>query len=44
MIVNHIIGSVELSLMQQNIGDANGDNDINIQDIIILVSIIITGN
>ena len=44
VIVNHVIGAIELSEMQQNIGDVNGDADINIQDIIILVSIIIAGN
>ena len=44
IIINHIIGSVELSPIQQNVGDINGDGYINVQDIVILVSIIIAGN
>ena len=42
MIINHILGQIELDENQQNLADLNNDNLINVQDIILVVNIILS--
>ena len=42
VIINFILGQVELNQQQQNLADLNDDNLINVQDIILIVNIILS--
>ena len=41
MIINYILGEVDLDTAQQNLADLNDDQSINIQDVILVVNIIL---
>ena len=41
MIINYILGDIDLDINQQNLADLNNDSLINIQDVILVVNIIL---
>ena len=42
MIINYILGEIDLDTTQQGLADLNNDNSINIQDVILVVNLILS--
>ena len=42
MIINYILGQIELNQQQLNLADLNNDQSINVQDIILIVNVILS--
>ena len=42
MMINYILGEIDLDTIQQGLADLNNDNSINIQDVILVVNLILS--
>ena len=42
MMINYILGEIDLDIIQQGLADLNNDNSINIQDVILVVNLILS--